>query len=138
MFSALSPLFGKFVYIFLGIFFGVLFCAAFFFFVVFDKEEDSTKKAEILSLVLTEPSDSLTTDNKTLTLSGKTFGASVVTINSPLKNLVIESNNGNFSAKIDLMEGKNTINVTVFNKSSGVSQTLSRDVLFLDEDLTTI
>lgn len=136
--TALKPTVAKLLYLSLGLIVGILFCFSFAFFVILDKENEKVTESNILALVLTEPLKSLTTNSKTLTISGTTTIASVIIINSPLKNLVLESSDGKFSTKLDLVEGKNTINITAFNKNTGEGQTLLRDVLFLDEDLTNI
>lgn len=139
MFAALLGRFGKILNISLGFILGVSVCLFFFRFIVSDqKSTEEIQKPSVLTLSLTEPTQSVATNIKTLNISGNTAIPSVVTINSPQKNLIIESTDGKFSTKIDLVEGKNTINITAFNKITGESQTLSRDILYLDEFLTNI
>ena len=45
---------------------------------------------------------------------------------------------GIFSTKVDLLEGKNLINITAFDPQTGESQTTTREILYLDEDLSNL
>ncbi len=138
MITAPTSILGKALYTAVGIILGIIACLAFFFFLVLDKGDTSQPETQTLNLIVSTPSENLATDKKTLTISGTTSIDSLVTINSPQTNTIVRTSNGNFSTKIDLLEGKNILNITAFDPKTGASQTETKEILYLDEDLSSL
>lgn len=139
MLTALNFQNSKFLHFFFGILIGVVLSLAFYF-IFLNSEHKNKSKLEVntLSLQISDPVKNLATSSKTITLSGTTTVKSLVTINYPQKNFVIESNDGKFTTTIDLIEGKNQINVTAYDPQTGQAQTESREILYLDEDISNL
>ena|SRR3990167_1341584 len=136
--TASEPLSSKIIYVLLGLAIGAILSFTFVFFFVLDKEKDTSTNQPILSLILTNPEPDLATSNKTITVAGTTKVKSLVTVNSSQKSTIIEAKEGTFSTKVDLLEGKNLINITAFDPQTGESQTTTREILYLDEDLSNL
>lgn len=134
--SAQTTALGKIVFLFFGLLIGLALALLFFFFFFRDKSQSDSDTVVTLSLSLSEPDDLVTTTSKILTIKGSTTTGNIVTLNSPAKSTVIQANNGQFSTSLDLVEGKNIINITSFNPTTGDSRTLQRQILYLDEDLS--
>ena len=138
MTTAPTSILGKTLYFISGIVLGTIVCVAFFFFIVSDKKDTQQIKTQTLNLVISSLAENLASDKKTLAISGTTDIDSVVTINSSQTNTIVQTNNGKFSTKIDLVEGKNVLSITAFDPKTGASQIETREILYLDEDLTNL
>lgn len=69
-------------------------------------------------LTIDTPQDESTTDNKTLTLSGKTNPTATLVVSTPTGDLVIKpSSVGNYSTTITIGSGENDIRVTAIDPS---------------------
>lgn len=105
----------------------------------FHSNKTSTSQAEkILNLTLTSPNVNLATSEKTVTVSGNTGIESVVTISCGKQSKIVEANGSYFSTNLDLTEGKNVVTITAFDPNTGNSQQTSREILYLNEDLTNL
>lgn len=80
------------------------------------------------SLVLSSPSDGMTTDASVVTVSGTTEPGAVLVVNGVTAAV---GDDGSFSCEIALVEGVNTITVTATD-ASGNSATVSREVTYDD------
>ena len=79
------------------------------------------------------PADESVTDNKTITVSGKTTPeATVVILTSSAQQVVQPSSQGDFSTSIAVANGENLIQVTAFGKD-GQSVTLLRTITYSTE-----
>lgn len=113
---------------------GILFAKNYF----FDRNKKATTQAKILTLKIDQPNKNLATANKTITISGSTEIASVVSINSGSQTKIIDTPKTTFSQTLDLSEGKNIIQITAYDPITGGSQTETREVLYLNEDLSNL
>ncbi|HSX57761.1 MAG TPA: hypothetical protein VLE47_00625 [Candidatus Saccharimonadales bacterium] len=104
-------------------------------FLAFNSPKTSNKKEFLLKV--TSPESKIATSKKTVTIKGTSQTQGYITITSSQSQKIIKTENGDFSAEISLTEGSNVINITAFTKA-GTSQSLSREVLYLDEDLTNL
>ena len=136
MTTAPLSILGKIIYTAAGLLLGVILSLLLFTVLATDKTENPEPKN--LNLVVTTPQGNLATDKKSFTLVGDTTSDSVVTVNSPLTNTIVQTKNGKFSAKLDLTEGKNVINITAFDPKTGSSQTTTKEILYLNEDLSSL
>lgn len=77
-------------------------------------------------LSLDNPKDEDVTDSKTITVSGKTIPDGTIIITSDLdQQIVSPSQNGDFSANLDIDSGENELDVTVV-APNGQTQTVKR------------
>lgn len=97
-----------------------------------------TKTQKLLNLVINSPSDDTATSDKTVTVAGTTGINSVVTVSSGTQSKIVSTSGDTFSAKLDLTEGKNTVTVVAYNADTAESQTKTIDILYLNEDLTSL
>ena len=85
-------------------------------------------------LNIDNPADESVTDNKTVTVSGKTTSdATVVVITNSDQKVIQPSGQGDFSTTITIAEGANLIRVTAFS-SDGQSVTVQRTITYSTED----
>ena len=126
-------------FLFIGLIVGLLIAGALW---VIVKGGSDTQEAEtatnVLSLEITSPAESLATSQNTLTVSGNTGVPSVVTVTGPSETKIISSDNASFSTSVELTEGKNIIDVVTYDPTTGVSEHETREVLYLDEDLSSL
>lgn len=91
-----------------------------------------------LTLSVTSPETNLATANKTITISGSTKVKSIVTLSTSKQSKIVETAGSYFSSSLELIEGKNIITVVAFDSSTGESQTTTKEVLYLNQDLTAL
>ncbi len=103
-----------------------------------NSKKQTITSENILKLNLTYPDENLATSDKTVTISGSTGITSIVTISCGKQSKIVAANGGHFSASLDLNEGKNVVTITAFDPNTGDSQQTSREVLYLNEDLTNL
>lgn len=128
----------RLLFLFAGIFLGILLIFAVWIIInlVNKSKITSVTQTPKLALTIQSPANFLATSEKTVTVSGTTGIKSVVTINSPSQNKIFASQSGTFTSNVDMVEGKNIIKITVFDPVTGTSESQSREVLYLNEDLT--
>lgn len=102
---------------------------------LFNNKPQPAKSTKILKLEIAKPADNIATSEKTFTFSGSTGIKSIVTITSGNQAKIIETVGNRFSTTINLKEGKNTITIGAFDPKTGESQTITKEILSLDEDL---
>lgn len=74
-------------------------------------------------LTIDTPQDESTTDNKTITISGKTLPDATVVISTPTGDQVIKaSSQGNYSTSATISDGENEIHVTAIDKSGNQTE----------------
>lgn len=123
------------LYILAGLVLGAVVTAAgFFLFSQSRNNNSSSVNKNIFKLEIQNPAQTLVTNSEKFVVSGTTVTPSIVTISTPQKSYILESN-GTFTKEIVLLEGKNMVTITAFTKANGESQTTSRDILYLNEDL---
>lgn len=130
-----APVRTKIFYSITGLVLGAGLCLGVVYLFDSDRNRNNNQQAQILTLEVTSPGNSTAVSQKTITVSGSSGVSSIVTINSPLKQTIVEAKDGNFSTQVELTEGKNVIEVVAFDPSTGESQTQKRDVLYLAEEL---
>lgn len=129
----------KYLYLTLGLISGlILGLISFSFFLNKEKTDTKSQKPKILNLNISEPAEDIATNNKTLTLTATTQTPSIISINSPTKNWIFRPESNQFSTKIELLEGQNSINITAIDPISGQSQTANRTILYLNEDFSNL
>jgi len=126
-------------FLFVGLLIG-LFLATFFWVLVKDDgtSEKGSEKPNVLSLNINTPTENLATSQKTLTVAGSTGIKSVVTVTGPSETKIIDASSETFSTTLELTEGKNIIDIVVYDPKSGSSVHETREVLFLNEDLSSL
>ncbi len=133
--TASTPLPSKILFGLVVFIAGLLVSLGLLYFFIFNKDQSNSTNKQILTLEISSPETALATSGKTITVTGTTRIKSVVTVNSPQKSTVIDSNDGKFATEVALLEGKNIIAITAFDPSTGQSQTSQREVLYLSEEL---
>lgn len=131
----------KYLKILLGFVTGVAITLGLFliFNIVSNSNKSTTNTPEkILKLELTSPNENITTSEKTVIVSGNTGIKSIVTISSGKQSKIVETAGSYFSSSLELIEGKNIITVVAFDSSTGESQTTTKEVLYLNQDLTAL
>ncbi len=103
-----------------------------------NKEVGLTPTVKTLQLNLTSPKENFATSEKSLTIAGNTAVKGVVTISSGKQAKIVETSGNSFSTNLDLVEGKNTITIVAFDPATGESQTTTKQILYLNEDLTNL
>lgn len=105
--------------------------------IIFNQSEpESTQTAKVLKLTLTSPADNIATSQETISVSGSTGIKSLVTVSLRDQAKIIETQNNQFLTTLDLKEGKNTVTIVAYDPKTGESQTTTKEILMLDEDLT--
>jgi hypothetical protein len=130
-------LLSKLIYAIAGLVVGLGFCVIFVF-ITADKNSEKNTSKEILKLEINRPANYIATSEKTITFSGKTTVESIITVNSSQKSTVIAAKTGEFSFSLDLIEGKNLINISSYDPKTGLSETATREILYLNEDLSSL
>jgi hypothetical protein len=130
--SANNPKASKIIFLFIGLLLGSLVVTGLFFIMQKDKT-NTTSKESTNRLEINSPVDNLATSQKSVEVSGTTTPNSTITVNSGQKSIAIYSSDGKFSTTLDLVEGQNTINISSFTEAE--TKSLSRSVLYLDQDL---
>lgn len=130
-----SPIFNKVLYILIGLVIGVVICLTFVLIKDSTKKDSGSNQKALLKLELAQPEKFIATGEKVYKIAGDTQIASVITINSPTKNVTLKSSDGKFSSEVELVEGKNVIDITAFDPDSGESQTDRKEILYLSEEL---
>lgn len=130
-----SPIFNKVLYILIGLVIGVVICLTFVLIKDSTKKDSGSNQKALLKLELAQPEKFIATGEKVYKIAGDTQIASVITINSPTKNVTLKSSDGKFSSEVELVEGKNVIDITAFDPNSGESQTDRKEILYLSEEL---
>lgn len=102
------------------------------------KKSPETKTQKPLNLVVTSPESNTATPEKSITVRGTTGVSSVVTVSLGTQSKVAATSGNSFSVKLDLTEGKNTITVVAYNTNTAGSQTKTVNILYLNEDLTSL
>ncbi len=106
------------------------------------KKPDTTplpaSKSESFTLQVNKPTPKLTTSEKVVTVTGSTGINSVITIIGPNETKVLQEDGNTFSTTVALSEGKNVIDITAYDPTTGNSQHQIREVLNLNEDLTSL
>lgn len=127
---------------FVGIFAGLSIAAVVFLlltgFFVAKPSSDKTANAKAFQLALTSPYDNLATSQKLVKIEGLTGSEAVVSVVTASETKTLETQNAKFSLEVGLKEGKNIINITAFDLKTGESQSVSREVLYLQEELTNL
>lgn len=89
---------------------------------------------QILSLEITDPSDSVIVNTNTISVKGKAAQDSLIVIQSPIKEITLKNAKTNFSVDFPLSFGENVIRVTVYPKDLTVrSQERLLRIYNLDE-----
>lgn len=104
----------------------------------FNSKPQPTETTKVLKLDIAQPADNIATSKKTFTLEGSTGIKSIVTLTSGNQSKIVEPVGNRFSATIDLKEGKNVITIGAFDPKTGESQTETKEILMLEEDLTNL
>jgi hypothetical protein len=128
---------------FLGTFIGLVLAALVFLLIIFFSGLKSSSfqpdsKKSVFRLNISSPTNHLATSQKEIQISGNTGKNTVITINTDLENKILETNSSNFSTKILLKEGRNFISVSAHDRETGESQTVVREILYLEEELTNL
>jgi hypothetical protein len=126
-----------FLWVGVGIFVSLIILLSFIFFSNSTKPANKTSP-NLLKLTLISPAKNTATSSKTITVAGTTGIKSVVTISLGGQSKIISTSGDSFSTKLDLAEGKNTITVVAYNSDTGESQTQTEEILYLNEDLTSL
>ena len=95
-------------------------------------------KPRSFNLSVSSPGENLAVGQKQIKIQGSTGIDTIVTVNSGTEAKTLETNNTQFSTEITLKEGRNVIDIVAFDPKTGESQTTSREVLYLEEDLTNL
>ena len=93
---------------------------------------------QTLTLEVTSPETNLATSDKTITISGSTKVKSIVTLSTGKQSKIVETSGNYFSGSLELTQGKNIITVVAFDSSTGESKTTTKEILYLDQDLTNL
>lgn len=74
-------------------------------------------------LVIDNPQDESTTDNKTVTISGKTVPGATVLVSTPTGDQVVKpSSEGNFTTSATISDGENIIHVTAIDSTGNQTE----------------
>lgn len=93
-----------------------------------------TPIANSVYLNVESPKDEAVTDNKTVTVSGKTTSdATIVIVTNSAQEVVQPSGQGDFSTTITIASGENLIRIIAFG-SDGQSTSVQRTVTYSTED----
>lgn len=121
-----------------GVLFSLLIYLLFAVFLVNNHRPTPSQPTKILNLAVSTPEKNIATSEKTISISGSTGIKSIVTVSLGKQSKIVETAGSYFSTTLNLTEGKNRITIVAFDPSSGLSQTSSREVLYLNEDLTSL
>lgn len=75
-------------------------------------------------LLITAPKDETVTSDETINIVGKSSANSVVTIQTPSEEQVIENDAGEFTATLTLLPGENHVRITAYSKKNIDSRSL--------------
>ncbi len=91
--------------------------------------------SQLQTLEISEPSDLAMVSQKSIKIRGKTVKDSLIVIQSPIKDILLNNKNETFSADVPLALGENVIVVASHPKgSSQSSQEKTIKVYYLDEN----
>lgn len=94
-----------------------------------DKNQSDFKPLEII-----EPENNQITDKKNITIKGRAVKGSLIVIQSPIKELIIENKEEAFTADFPLALGENTILILAYNNKVQIEpQTKELKVYYLEE-----
>lgn len=128
----------KIVPLLLGILIALVVIALVFMVREYKVRRDLEKTQTNSSLEISTPENFTATNQSKIKLAGQAKGRSYITINSNKKQLILDSQNGEFSTDLELSEGKNTISITAYNPDTGQAQTATKEVLYINEDLNSL
>jgi hypothetical protein len=91
-------------------------------------------KQQTIFLNLNQPNDESVTDNKTVTVSGKTIPqATIAIITASDQQIVQPSSQGNFSSTVTIDDGENIIEVKAISPN-GESKTIQKTITYSTQD----
>jgi hypothetical protein len=122
----------------IGIIIGILIAGSFYFAYSFFKNRKSKVSNETKGLLLSvsNPNDNDVVNDKTIAINGSTGKDAVVVVLGATSDLITETSEGNFSAKVDLNEGENLIQVYAFDTTTGESAQMPINLLYIPQKFT--
>ncbi len=92
------------------------------------------KNAELQPLEITAPDQNLIVGQDSVTVKGKASKDSLLIIQTPIKDVAVKNSKGDFSVKVPLSLGENTIVVSAYPKGNQSNpQTKTLKVYYLNE-----
>jgi len=117
---------------------GVILAASIFWVKSYIDKNKQVEKTETqtqgIILSISTPNDGYVTSDSSVNIIGSTGKDSVVAVTGGTKDIITETTNSNFKAKVGLEEGENTITVYSFDVNSGESVQTSLNILYLAEE----